>query len=204
MKLGGSNLGGRTWKKEDEEYLINNWGRFTVEKLCKHLKRTKRSIRLKANRLQLGRMYSTGEWFTTQDISNVLGVPITTVHRWISLYGLKSIVKPLGERQVHRIEECDLLNWLKHNQDKWNSRSVEFLSLGFEEEWMREKRRKDSNNNHRRKYTDAEDKRIRNLYMMDKNSVEIAKEVGRTPKAIRHRLNYLRNNNKLYSVERAS
>ena len=47
-------LGSRTWKPEEEDYLMEKWGQISVPSIAKKLNRTTNAVKVRAQRLGLG------------------------------------------------------------------------------------------------------------------------------------------------------
>ena len=57
-------LGKRTWTKEEESYLEENWGRLSIPTIAKNLNRTSPAIKIRAQRLGLGAVLNGGDYVT--------------------------------------------------------------------------------------------------------------------------------------------
>lgn len=53
-------LGSRTWKPEEEDYLMEKWGQISVPAIAKKLNRTTNAVKVRAQRLGLGDGKSEG------------------------------------------------------------------------------------------------------------------------------------------------
>lgn len=140
----------RFWTKEEETLLSDLWGEESFEMIAKKLNRTVSSIKNKAFLLGLGSVIENNyNGLTIKDISDMLGVNINTVSvGWIGL-GLKYKVQNISKSKSYRyVEIKDLYEFLEANQNIWDSRNLEKNILGTEPEWLKEKRKLDSENNH--------------------------------------------------------
>ena len=105
--------------------------------------------------------------------------------------GLKSKrIAPLGVRKFTYIRFIDLVNWLKNNQEKWDSRRVELFSLGEEPEWLNIKRKSDEEIpiNRFKKWNQYEDAQIICMYKQGKKHKDIALVLNRSINSVQHRL----------------
>ena len=139
----------RFWTKEEETLLSDLWGEESFETIAKKLNRTVSSIKNKAFLLGLGSvMENNYNGLTIKDISDMLGVNINTVSvGWVGL-GLKYKVQKISKSKSYRyVEIKDLYEFLEANQNIWDSRNLEKNILGTEPEWLKEKRKLDSENN---------------------------------------------------------
>ena len=138
----------RFWTKEEETLLSDLWGEESFEIIAKRLNRTVSSIKNKAFLLGLGSaMENNYNGLTIKDISDMLGVNINTVSvGWIGL-GLKYKIQKISKSKSYRyVKIKDLYEFLEANQNIWDSRNLEKNILGNEPEWLKEKRKLDSEN----------------------------------------------------------
>ncbi|MCK4295707.1 MAG: hypothetical protein KAX28_03515, partial [Candidatus Marinimicrobia bacterium] len=127
---------GKKWSKSELNYLDEYWGRNSLAYLSARLKRTKKAVVLKAKRLNLGASTKADEYMTANQVSVLLNIESHTILRWIKKYNLKAVKKiMLYKREFVLIKHCDLCNWLKNNQERFDSRKIEFFSLGYEPLW---------------------------------------------------------------------
>lgn len=139
----------RFWTEEEEILLSDLWGEESFEIIAKKLNRTVSSIKNKAFLLGLGSAIENNyNGLTIKDISDMLGVNINTVSvGWIGL-GLKYKVQKISKSKSYRyVEIKDLYEFLEANQNIWDSRNLEKNILGLEPEWLKEKRKLDSEKN---------------------------------------------------------
>ncbi len=139
----------RFWTKEEETLLSDLWGTESFETIAKKLNRTVSSIKNKAFNLGLGSVIENNyNGLTIKDISDLLGININTVSvGWIGL-GLKYKVQRVSKTKSYRyVEIKDLYEFLKANQNIWDSRNLEKNILGVEPDWLKEKRKIDKERN---------------------------------------------------------
>ena len=135
----------RFWTPEEETLLSDLWGTKSIEKIAKKLNRSVSSIKNKANFLHLGSaLKSNYNGLTIKDISDLFNVNLETVSvSWISL-GLKYKVQKISKSRSYRyVEINDLYDFLKENQNIWDSRNLEKNILGIEPPWLQAKRNLD-------------------------------------------------------------
>jgi len=134
---------GKKWSEKEIEYLDENWGKSTLVSLSTHLKRTKKAVVLKSKRLKLGASTRADEYLTANQVAVLLNINNHTVLRWIKYHYLKANKKVLlYKRRFFLIKHSDLLKWLENNQDKFDSRRIDYLNLGYEPEWLQKKRKR--------------------------------------------------------------
>jgi len=185
----------KIWTKEEIEYLSANWGLKSVPFIARHLNRTETAIILKAKRMRLGAASTSGEYLTANQVSKLLGVDIHTVmDRWILKHGLKAKKRVIRTRRMMTmIKFTELVNWLKNNQDKWDSRRLELFALGKEFDWLKEKRRNDLSLPVKKfhKWTKEDDMIAIHLFRAGFTYRQIAERLGRSEDAVERRLSRL-------------
>ncbi|MEG2232594.1 MAG: hypothetical protein RRY16_01320 [Bacilli bacterium] len=185
----------RKWTKEDEEYLYERWGRDTIEKIAKNMKRTVFSVKVKATRMSLGYMSQANiDQISVADISDILGVRAERItNTWIK-YGLKLRKKKVTENYGYYCIDLDkLMLFLKEHQDVWNSQNLEKNILGEEPEWLLEKRKNDIGNPpfEYRIWTEEETQLAENLLMQGYDYEQISLQVNHSPVGVAYKLREL-------------
>ena len=182
---------GRNWTQKEICILQDLWGEKTIPKIAKILNRSENAVNVKSKRLGLGSFKANSEYLCGRDIERIMKVDIHTVtDYWMGKCGLKyKSVKPRGNKAFKYVKHSDLLKWLEHNQDKWDSRKLELYSLGIEPEWLKEKRKADKKRPVAFKpYTRWEENIICRMYRSGSTIQSIADAVGRSHAAIGHRV----------------
>ena len=139
----------RFWTEEEETMLSDLWGTESFETIAKKLNRTVSSIKNKAFLLGLGAaMENNYNGLTIKEISDLFSININTISvGWISL-GLKYKIQKISKSRSYRyVEIKDLYDFLEANQNIWDSRNLENNILGVEPEWLKKKRKLDSEQN---------------------------------------------------------
>ena len=140
-------LGSRTWKPEEEDYLMEKWGQISVPAIAKKLNRTTNAVKVRAQRLGLGAVLMAGEYVTLNQL-------LLAVNGGSSSYGykMKSWVEnrglPVHTKKVNRcsfrvvyIEE--FWEWAERYRSFIDFSKMEPLALGEEPGWVAEQRKKD-------------------------------------------------------------
>ena len=185
---------GRTWTKEDKEYLDEHWGRCTLSYISTHLKRTKVAVKLKAKRMHLGAITRADEYMTANQVSVLLNIDRHAITRWILKHGLKANKKVmLFKKRLWMIKYSDLCEWLSNNQDKFDSERIEIFALGYEPLWLKEKRKRDMKlpKNRFKKWTSLEVQRII-IYAKEMTYYKIALLMGRSYDSIERKMGRLK------------
>lgn len=187
---------GREWTKEEIEYLEEKWGYVGIERISSKLGRTKTAIRIKAKRLKLGGATVTGEFVTAFQAARLLGIDRHVVaDNWITNLGLKATKQNrTGNRLMWYIKLSELLEWLRANQDRWDSRKLELYALGEEPKWLTEKRIRDKNIPERRfyKYTIDEDVIAKSMFYRGFTYAQIGKRINRSRDSVERRLSRIK------------
>lgn len=175
---------GRKWTFEEEELLRELWGQKSVETLAKNLKRTVFSLKVKAVRMELGPMIrNVTDKLTIDDIIELINVSRDRISTtWVKL-GLKLKKKKLTQNiSYYFIEWDDFIEFLKNNQNEWDSRNLEPHMLGQEFDWLIEKRKRDRKDPplSYRYWTNNEIRYAEHLFKIGKTIPEIAKEISRS------------------------
>lgn len=185
---------GKKWSGLEINYLDEHWGRSTLAGLSVQLKRTKIAIHLKAKKMGLLPITRAGEYMTANQVSVLLDIDRHAVVRWIEKNNLKAKRKILlFKRQFWLIKCSDLCKWLKSNQDKFDSRRIEQFGIGYEPQWLKEKRVRDRElpKNRNKKWTGLEVQRII-INSEDMKYKEIALLMGRSYDSIERKLGRLK------------
>ena len=185
---------GRTWTKLEKKYLEEHWGKCTLSYISTRLKRTKIAVKLKAKRMSLGAITRADEYMTANQVSFLLNIDRHAIARWINNHGLKAQKKVmLFKKKLWMIKHCDLCEWLENNQDRFDSRKIELFALGYEPEWLKEKRKRDRQlpKNRFKKWTNLEVQKIL-IYTKDMTYQKIALLMGRSHDSIERKFGRLK------------
>lgn len=182
------------WTKEELDYLENNWGIVSVAHIARTLNRTENAVISKAEKLGLGSCYESSGDLSAGAVARLLKIDAHTVINWIRKYNLKAKKKALIKQEVFFIKLSNLIEWLKNNQKKWDSRKLELYGLGTEPEWLKEKRKKDLDLPKRKlqKWTKDDDSLLISYMQMGKSQAEIGELLQRTRKSVQKRLSILK------------
>lgn len=185
----------REWTIEETEYLKDNWGKIKHSSIAKKMSRSTESVFSKVRRLGLGRSIDHQGYINAFQLSKLVGVCPDTVVIWIKKYGLPSKRKVTREKLLHWIIEIPAFwKWAKNNQDKWDSRKIEPLSLGPEPKWIVAKRKADLERPKKIKklWSKEEDAKLMSLVKSGfYTQKQIGKMIGRSGNAVCSRLSRL-------------
>ncbi len=188
---------GRTWTKEEENYLNFIWGESTIKNIAQKLNRTSIAVIIKAKRRNLGSLYNRQTRFTAHRLSHLLGVDQHTItDYWISKCGLKAKKRIMKfKKRMYLINYDNLMEWLERNQNKWDSRKLKRFALILEPEWLRQKRILDGYEPKRKnqKWNRLEDLRLLALFYKERKKIkEISEIMERSYYSIERRLSRIR------------
>lgn len=186
---------GKKWKKEDDQYLINNWGTLSIHTLAQKLNRSEVAVRVRKDRLGLGAFLENGDYITWNQLSNAVFGSNTGAYR------MKSWVKnrdfPLHTKRVEnssfRIVFLDeWWDWAEKNKDLLDFSKFEENILGMEPEWVKVKRKHDFEKSQKylkTPWTKIEDDKLKLLVSKQKYTYDdLSKILRRTNGAIQRRL----------------
>jgi hypothetical protein len=139
---GSGNLGVvKLWTQEEELYLQEHWGSKSVALISKHLERSYDAVRRKAD--ELGLLVPTLHYdgITVQQLSLVLGVSSRTTKSWMENYHFPAKQKIFSKkRRIFVISYDDFWIWTEEHKHLVDISKLEYLILGKEPEWVKEKR----------------------------------------------------------------
>lgn len=182
----------RNWTPEEEIKLKELGGTKSVEDIAKIMQRTCFSLKVKAVKMGLGPMIKNNyEVITISDICEILGVNREKIsHTWVNLGLNLRKIKLTDNTSYYAVTWEDLINFLKNNQNEWDSRLLEKHMLGLEPDWLKEKIIRDNTENPLwyRKWTEKEISIAESLFRAGKNYADIAKTLNRSEYAVAHLL----------------
>lgn len=184
----------KRWSKEELSLLNELYGTKTLPKIAEILNRSIKSVKSKVWELELGSFKNNSEYLSAQDVADILGISVFIVrYTWPEQYGFKFRSIKHSQRSFRYVKHSDLMQWLEHNQDKWDSKIVQEYGLGIEPEWLKEKRRRDKiiPKKKSRFYTPEEDAILISMYRKGYGNQDIADKIGRTIGSIEHRISCL-------------
>ena len=158
------NMGkGRTWTKEEINYLSDKYGQTPIKQIAKNLNRTPSAIRNKVTKLGLGSFLENGDYITFNQLKIVLGYNGSGGYMnksWIKDRGLPVRGKKVENNYFTVIKIDDFWEWAEKNKSFLDFSKFEPLALGAEPSWVKAKRRYDISKNvklKKTKWTQKED-----------------------------------------------
>lgn len=181
----------RKWTAEEDEYLINAYGRRGLDKIAKTLGRKEDALMRRLHRL--GKVKAK-ECFgiTAYELAAAINVNVGSVYRWMNDKGLPFKTSYAKERTFSLIDIQEFWEWAEENKDIINFSRIEKHSLVPEPAWVEERRKLDYYNRpkkERQNWTEEEDERLWYLfYSQGMTYKEIGDLMGRSGRAIQNRL----------------
>lgn len=183
----------RPWTKEEEEFLSEYWGLYSMEHIANTLNRTATAIQVRAVRLGLGPFLESGDYITLNQLMVELrgsnGCSYT-IQQWIDK-GLPVKTKKVKGSSFKVVNLDDFWKWAEKNRTLIDFSKLEENALGKEPDWVKEQRKADIEMRRfkRTNWTKAEDKRLISLLKEFRWTYrEIAEKLNRTEGAIKRRM----------------
>lgn len=188
----------RNWTKQEEEYLIENWGTLSVGTIAKNLNRSENAVVVRKCRLGLGSFLESGEYITWNQLHIALGIGTADVYKmisWVRNRGFPIHTKRVNNNSFKVVYLDEWWVWAEKNRDFLDFSKFEENLLGKEPQWVKEKRRHDVEKKHKyitTPWTKTEDEKL--LFLVAKQNYtydDLSKIMRRTNGAIQKRLCYL-------------
>lgn len=187
--IAGLNNHGKSWSKEEIDYLEEKYGLTSIPTIAKKLGRTEQAIIIKAKRLGLGGVLDATELLNSSQLAIALNVDKSTTIRWIKEKGLKASFRKIGlKRRFYLISLENFWKWAEENHKIINWLKFQEGALGKEPLWAKEVRKNFKiEKNATKRWTEKEDSFLKMYWKEGKSCKEIAKILHRTPVAIKKR-----------------
>lgn len=187
--------GGRPWTTEEETYLMDKWGHYSIPAIAKKLNRTVNAIKVRASLLHLGPALMGGDYVTFNQLMLAItgGIHSCTYQResWIKKRGLPIHTRKVIENSFKVVYLDEFWEWAEKNRSFIDFSKMEPLALGAEPDWVAQQRKIDvvSYANQRKDpWTAQEDQRLKHLVKQHKYTyAEISRELRRSTGAIQRR-----------------
>lgn len=113
---------GRYWSKEEEQYLIENYGRMTARTISKRLGKDYRATLNKINHMEIGNFLDNTEHLHLADVSKIVSRDKETIKKCWFTHGLNH--RKVGRYTI--IKEIDLIKFMKENPKYWNATECDY------------------------------------------------------------------------------
>lgn len=187
---------GKTWRKEEVEYLNDSWGAVRIQSIADKLNRSLNSVKLKAHKLGLGDARFHFDGITLFQLSYALGTSYSVLRGWVKKYEFpaqRKVFTKTNRVAVVRFE--DFWKWAEVNKAMIDFSRMEKNTLGPEPEWVTVKRDADTikkrhiKKSHNHSWSDEEDRLLRSMINAYRFSYpEIAGRIKRSEGAVKRRL----------------
>ena len=185
----------KKWSSDDEDYLQENWGKYSVPAIAKHLGRTVNAVKVRAQRLGLGPALMGGDYITLNQL--LIAVKGTnaggnyTMKSWVENRGLPVHTKKVVNNSFRVVYLDEFWEWAEKNRSFIDFSKMEPLALGAEPEFVAEQRRKDYHSfaiQRKDRWTADNDNRLIMLLKMQKYGyAELSEMLRRSAGAIQRR-----------------
>lgn len=188
---------GRPWTAEDRDYLRRYYGRVALVTVARRLHRDEESVVQQAHKMRLGAVYGSSEDIPLADFIRATGISRDRIlGTLVPRHGFPLARRCYGLKRKYYFVDFELiLPWMRSHQDLFDASRVEDGFFVPEPDWLREKRRRDRDDNSylswdvRRSYwSEREVATAWMLYGLGRSVEEIAERVGRSPGAVAARL----------------
>ena len=185
-------MSGKHWTEDEVEYLIRNYGRYSIPGISETLGRTSIAVLRKAKKLNLGPVKTYTERVTAAELASSIGRDRKTVLSWVKQHGLKRNKKVmLMKKKYYMIKISDFWEFAKENRNLMKWEVYKRGSLVPEPEWLDEEIKEymsEKKNRHRKLWTRAEDCYLKEYLKQGKSIREISVLMNRTYQSIKNRM----------------
>ena len=126
---------GTKWTEKQIKFLLKNYGKMPMDKLSKKLKKS-----TKACSIKFWRTKDFSDYICATECAKILHIDVKMITEHFTKHDLPYI----RVKREFLINFDDFVDWLKDHQNLWDSKKLEHLALGYEYDWLKEKRKKDA------------------------------------------------------------
>ena len=179
-------MAGRRWTKEEEEMLVDNWGKLSIETIAKRINRTADAVELNGRRLQLGWQMTA---YSSTEVANILGISHRTIYNYMSA-GIIEAKKDKTKMKRYVSTEAQIMKFMREHQDLWDTRKININLYSRKPKWYLEKEKADKEKNIKsmQRWSELEVKIVVDRYRRGYTYEEIASEVERTASSVYKKL----------------
>lgn len=190
---------GRNWTQAEKDYLAENWGTVSVERIAENLNRPVGGVINMKGRMGLGAYLDSGDYITLNQLlcafqGTNAGYSYKTIS-WVKKRGMPVHSRKVNKKRVKVVYLEEFWKWAEKNRSFLDFSKMEPLALGEEPDWVAEQRRKDAHAfAHQRKdpWTVYEDRQLERLLREHKYGyAELSDLLRRSSGAIQRRINDL-------------
>lgn len=190
-----SRAGIKNWRPDEDDYLQESWGKYSVPAIAKHLGRSANAVKIRAQRLSLGPVLMGGDYITLNQLliavkgTNAGGGYVTK--SWIEKRGLPVHTKKVVKNSFRVVYLEEFWEWAEKNRSFIDFSKMEPLALGAEPGWVAEQRKKDFQSfaiQRKDRWTSEDDSRLIMLLRQNKYGyAELSDMLQRSAGAIQRR-----------------
>ena len=186
----------RNWTKQEEEYLVENWGTISVGTIAKNLNRSENAVVVRKCRLGLGSFLESGDYITWNQLQIALfGNNTSSGYKkisWVRNRDFPIHTKRVNNNSFKVVYLDEWWEWAEKNWDLLDFSKFEENLLGEEPQWVKEKRKHDVEKAYKyimTPWTKTEDDKLMFLVAKQKYTYDdLSKILRRTNGAIQRRL----------------
>lgn len=182
------------WTTDEDNLLQEMWGNSSPQTIAGKLGRTTIAVVQRSKVKKLGSFTGVGVYINRNQAAQMVGVDYKVlVRNWEPNHNLRFVKKKIrtNKKSQYLISLDSFIKWLEKHQDLWDSRKMEPYALGYEPEWLVEKRKRDNeliNKPRGTKFTPREDSLIVMYLKMNKTQREIAEILNRSKSSVNARI----------------
>ena len=190
-----SRKGSKNWKPAEDDYLQENWGKYSIPAIAKNLNRSVNAVKIRAGRLRLGPALMGGDYITLNQL--LIAVKGTNagggyaMKSWVQNRGLPVHTKKVVNNSFRVVYLDEFWEWAEKNRSFIDFSKMEPLALGEEPDWVTEQRKKDFQSfaiQRKDQWTSADDSRLVMLLRQHKYGyAELSEMLQRSAGAIQRR-----------------
>lgn len=185
----------KMWTDQEEWYLQENWGKFSIPAIANKLGRSEAAVKVRAQRLGLGPVLMGGDYITLNQL--LFAVKGTNdgggyaMKSWVKNRGLPVHTRKVINNSFRVVYLSEFWEWAEKNRSFLDFSKMEPLALGEEPAWVAEQRKRDFQGcaiQRKDPWTPEDDSRLIMLLKMQKYSyAEISEMLHRSSGAIQRR-----------------
>ena len=195
-----SNKSSKKWNEESKNFINDVWGDMTIDTIARRTNRSKQAVIAFAQKNKLGGFLYTGNYLTTVETAEIIGVDYTTIISWIKKGILKAQFRKINKKKIYLIDPKDFKIFLKENQDKWKYEKFKNCLFNEKEKWLQEKKKADEADLFFKTgevWTTNEEEYMLDLIKQGYTNTQISKILNRTKESVERRRSCFLESNRL-------
>ena len=136
---------GRNWTQAEKDYLAENWGTVSVERIAENLNRSVGGVINMKGRMGLGAYLDSGDYITLNQLlcafqGTNAGYSYKTIS-WVKKRGMPVHSRKVNKKRVKVVYLEEFWKWAEKNRSFLDFSKMQPLSLGEEPDWVEEQRK---------------------------------------------------------------